>query len=319
MISVRRAVIDVGTNSIKLLVAEVEGDQVRPLLEQSKQTRLGQGFYPNHILQPGPIGHTAEAIAVFLGKANDLGAARVQVIATSAARDARNPERLSQAIERASGLPMRIISGLEEADYVFRGITTDPNLAETPLLVLDVGGGSTEFIVGQGKAKRFAQSFPLGSVRLLEQLHLSDPPGGGQLSECRANLQTFFDKEIAPAVGPFLRAQNASRGGAEPEIQLVGTGGTASILGGMEAMLPAFDRERLEQTRLSRDRVRWHVEHLWNSPASQRRQIVGLPPNRADIILTGTTIYECVMNCFGFRELRVSTRGLRFAVVMESD
>jgi exopolyphosphatase / guanosine-5'-triphosphate,3'-diphosphate pyrophosphatase len=318
MISVRRAVIDVGTNSIKLLVAEVEGDKVRPLLEQSKQTRLGQGFYPNHILQPGPIGHTAEAIAVFSGKATDLGAARIQVIATSAARDARNAEQLSQAIERASGLPMRIISGLEEADYVFRGITTDPNLAETPLLVLDVGGGSTEFIVGQGKEKRFAQSFPLGSVRLLEQLHLSDPPGDGQLRECRANLQKFFDTEIAPAVGPFLPAQNASRG-AEAEVQLVGTGGTASILGGMEAMLPAFDRERLERTRLSRDRVRWHVEQLWNSPASQRRQIVGLPPNRADIILTGTTIYECVMNCFGFRELRVSTRGLRFAVVMDPD
>lgn len=318
MKAVRRAVIDVGTNSIKLLVAEIEGGQVRPLLEQSQQTRLGQGFYPDHFLQAGPIRQTAEAIAIFSNRARELGATAIRIVATSAAREARNPEVLACAIQEACGLPMRVITGLEEANYVFRGITSDPSLSETQLVVMDVGGGSTEFIVGNGAQKEFAQSFPLGTVRLLEGLKLANPPGIDQLNGFRAQLRTFFDRDICPVMGPVL-AQSSGPSVIPCPLQLVGTGGTASILAGMEAKLPVFDRERLEQTRLSRERVQWHVEHLWNSTVQQRKQVVGLPPNRADVILTGAAIYECVMSCFGFQELRVSTRGLRFAVVLDPD
>ena len=316
MMSVRRAVIDIGTNSIKLLVAEVEGSIVRPVWEESKQTRLGHGFYPERVLRPGPIQDTAAAVARFSDKARELGAAQVRVVATSAAREARNPEQLSQAIEKASGLPVRVITGDEEADYVFRGVTSDPRLSHKRLLLLDVGGGSAEFIVCQDQENQFAQSFELGTVRLLRELDLHDPPGKDQLADCRQRLQMFFENEIGPKVKPALERSKTS--GSAPDAEFVGTGGTATILAGMEASLPSFDRERIEQTRLSRERLRWHVEHLWNMPAAERKLVVGLPPNRADVILTGAAIYECVMGYFGFHELRVSTRGLRFAVVMES-
>ncbi len=313
--SVRRAVIDIGTNSIKLLVAEVEGSIVRPVWEESKQTRLGHGFYPERVLQPGPIQDTAAAVAGFSDKARALGAAEIRVIATSAAREARNPERLSQAIEKASGLPVRVITGVEEANYVFRGVTSDPRLSHKRLLLLDLGGGSAEFIVGQDQENQFAQSFELGTVRLLGELALHDPPGKDQLAECRQKLRRFFDTEIGPKVRPALERSKTSA--SAQDVEFVGTGGTATILAGMEAALPSFDRERIEQTRLSRQRLQWHVEHLWNMPAAQRKQVVGLPPNRADVILTGAAIYECVMTYFDFHELRVSTRGLRFAAVME--
>jgi exopolyphosphatase / guanosine-5'-triphosphate,3'-diphosphate pyrophosphatase len=316
MTSARRAVIDVGTNSVKLLVAEVEGSIVRPVWEESKQTRLGHGFYADHVLQPGPIQNTAEAVAAFSNKAGELGATEARVIATSAAREARNPEQLIQAIEKASGLTVRVITGLEEANYVFRGVTSDPQLSHKRLLLLDVGGGSTEFIVGQDQKNQFAQSFPLGTVRLLGELELRDPPGTAQLGECRQKLRLFFDTEIGPKVRPALERSKTSA--SAQDLEFVGTGGSATILAGMEGALPSFDRERIEETRLSRKRLHWHVEHLWNMPAAQRRQVVGLPANRADVILTGTAIYECVMTYFDFHELRVSTRGLRFAVVMES-
>ena len=117
---------------------------------------------------------------------------------------------------------------------------------------------------------------------------------------------------------PALRRETSGKPPAEI-VQLVGTGGSASILACMEANLLTFDRARLEATRLSRDRLRWHVEHLWNVPIAERRKIVGLPPNRADVILTGTAIYEAVMNHFDFQQLRVSTRGLRFAIVLEEE
>ena len=158
MASVRRAVIDVGTNSIKLLIADVAGREVRPVLEESHQTRLGRGFYRTHKLQPEPIAATAKAVGEFAAKAREEKAISVRIIATSAARDATNAEELITAIQRASKLAVEIISGEQEADWAFQGAMTDPALAREPLLLLDVGGGSTEFILGHGEQKDFRQS-----------------------------------------------------------------------------------------------------------------------------------------------------------------
>src|SRR5208282_2057287 len=150
MDTVRRAVIDVGTNSIKLLVADVRGRDVQPVHEDSRQTRLGKGFYESNRLQPEAIACTAEAVWEFAGIARERNSSSIRVIATSAVRDAVNPADLTSAIERASGLKTEIISGAREAEWVFQGVATDATLAKQPLLLLDVGGGSTVFILGHG-------------------------------------------------------------------------------------------------------------------------------------------------------------------------
>src|SRR5205823_378149 len=141
----RRAVIDVGTNSVKLLVADVAGQRVHPLLEKSKQTRLGQGFYDTHLLQSSAIQQTAEAVASFAALAAQWESASVRLIATSAARDAKNQDALVRALHQAAGLKVEIISGEEEAELVCRGVTSDRRLEGQRLLIIDVGGGSTEF------------------------------------------------------------------------------------------------------------------------------------------------------------------------------
>jgi exopolyphosphatase / guanosine-5'-triphosphate,3'-diphosphate pyrophosphatase len=313
---VRRAVIDVGTNSVKLLVVEIRGREAVPLWEESKQTRLGRGFYPHHILQPEPIAQTANAIVEFRAKAIEFGVNEPRLVATSAVREARNQGELRATVEQVCGLPLRVISGEQEATYAFDGAISDPRFAQAPVLLLDVGGGSTEFIVGHCGVKSYARSFPLGTVRLLELLRPADPPTPDQLAECRAWVRGFLESEIWPKLAPTL--DGAPEGAAIAKGRhLVGTGGTASILGCMEAKLTRFDRERLEATRLTAPRIRWHVEHLWGMPASERRAVVGLPSNRADVILTGTAIYESILELFGFEELHVSTRGLRFAVALE--
>lgn len=317
MSSVRRAVIDVGTNSIKVLVADVEGHDVRPLWEDSKQTRLGRGFYQTHRLQSDPITRTAAAVAAFGKAAREWDSVSIRVIATSAARDAINASDLIAAIERESGLKVEIISGEQEAEWVFQGVTTDPNLATEPLLLLDVGGGSTEFIVGQGEHKHFRQSFPLGTVRLMETIPHSDPPKSSELEACRDWVKQFLSTEVHPKLARPIEWESRVYSEAE-SVRLVGTGGTTSILARMEGRMNDFDRDRIEATRLSMDRVHWHVDHLWSLPLAARQRIVGLPPKRADVILTGVLIYEVVMEHFGFKELRVSTRGLRFAAVMDA-
>jgi exopolyphosphatase / guanosine-5'-triphosphate,3'-diphosphate pyrophosphatase len=316
MSQTRRAVIDVGTNSVKLLVADVRDRVVHPVLEDSRQTRLGQGFYETQRLQPAAVAKTAEVVAGFVQAARELKARSIRVIATSAARDAENPGDLTEAIQKAAGLKVEIVSGEQEADWAFQGVTSDPELANRPLLLLDVGGGSTEFVLGQGENKHFRQSFRLGTVRLLEKFPHSDPPKPKELAACRLSVRDFLAQQVKPLLGPSL--QRESRLDAkEREVQLVGTGGTTTILARMEARLEDFDREIIEATRISLSRMRWHVEHLWSLPLAQRMEIIGLPKKRADVILMGTVIYEAVMEVFGFEELRVTTRGLRYAVLMD--
>ena len=310
MEAVRRAVIDVGTNSIKLLVADVRGRDVQPVHEESRQTRLGQGFYETHRLQPESIARTAEAVWEFGEIAREKNATAIRVIATSAARDAMNPKDLTSAIERASGLKTEIISGAREADWAFQGVATDADLSQKPLLLLDVGGGSTEFILGHGAKKSFAHSFPLGTVRLMEKFPHSDPPQKSEFEACRDSVKKFLQSGVRPQLEPALKNEPG-------EIQLVGTGGTTSILARIEKKLDRFDREKIERTILSFEQVVAHRKHLWRLPLEERKEIVGLPKTRADVILTGVLIYEAVMQEFGFRELRVSTRGLRFAAVMD--
>jgi exopolyphosphatase/guanosine-5'-triphosphate,3'-diphosphate pyrophosphatase len=314
---VRRAVIDVGTNSIKLLVAEVSGRQVRPLWEESKQTRLGQGFYHAHHLQPGPIEKTARAVAEFAATARAQNASSLRVIATSAARDAVNAADLVAAIQATAGLTTEIISGDQEADWAFQGVATDPALAAQPILLLEVGGGSTQFILGRGTHKVFCQSFPIGTVRLLERCPHGDPPAAAELAASRQWAGDFLRTQVRPVLLPHM--QHAA-GTASPEraLALIGAGGTASILGCMEARLEVFDRVQLESTRLSRDQVRWHLDRLWREPMAVRRKVTGLPPNRADVILTGVVVFEAILDCFGFPELRISTRGLRFGALLNA-
>ena len=367
---VRRAVIDVGTNSIKLLVADVAGRHVQPVHEESRQTRLGRGFYETHRLQMEPIAHSANAVADFARTARKHGARSIRVIATSAARDAVNPDDLISAIEAASGLKVEIISGGQEAGLAFQGVTTDPELANAPLLLLDVGGGSTQFILGRGEHTHFAHSFQFGAVRLLEKFPHSDPPTRAEFIACRDWIKKFLHNEVRPGLEPALRRESGSKrshprtapvfslaspkgeegrgeeaqgftaqipspqpsprlggeretgavsrcAGSQPgEIQLVGTGGTTSILARIELKLDRYDRERMETTRLSLEQVKAHRKRLWSLPLAERKEITGLPKSRADVILPGVVIYEAVMEEFGFKLLRVSTRGLRFAAVM---
>ena len=153
---------------------------------------------------------------------------------------------------------------------MFQGVTTDAELAKQPLLLLDVGGGSTEFILGHGAQKRFAHSFPLGTVRLLEKFPHSDPPTRGEFTACRDWLKDFLHDEVRPMLEPALRRE-VKPGSATSRIQLVGTGGTTSILARIEKKLDRFDRERIESTVLSREQVDGSPETVLE-PAAGRTQ-----------------------------------------------
>lgn len=306
----RRAVIDVGTNSVKLLVADVVGDRVETILERSEQTRLGAGFYTDHRLRSENIAATARVVAEFAALARGQGATATRVIATSAAREAVNAGELLSAIHEASGLRTEVISGEQEAEWVYQGATLGLAAADHLLLVMDLGGGSTEFILGHGGHQSARCSVQLGTVRWLERMPPSDPPTAMDLENCRASLREFLAKEVEPLLAAAWNP--LARG---PEC-LVGTGGTSTVLARMEKGLIKHDRGQIEGTFLTAAQVRARVEELWALSLARRCEVPGLPANRADVILFGAAIYEAVLERFGIAELRVSARGLRHAAVL---
>ncbi|MGA2747473.1 MAG: Ppx/GppA family phosphatase [Verrucomicrobiota bacterium] len=306
----RRAVIDIGTNSVKLLVADVGGASLVPVTEVSQQTRLGAGLYATRRLQRPAIALTAQACAEFFTTARHLSASSVRIVATSAARDALNVAELADAIRLSCGCDIEVLSGDKEADWVFRGVTSDPKLARCPVLILDAGGGSTELIVGENAVPQFRSSYSLGTVRLLEQLHPSDPPGLRSLLACRLWLRDFLKAQVVPLLKPALSA-------CRPPPQLVGTGGTASILARIEGGMADFDRDKIESIVPTLESIRRHLESQWQMTLAERQKIIGLPPKRGDVILTGMAIYEAIMEQFGFTQLTVSTRGLRYWALLQ--
>ena len=202
-----------------------------------------------------------------------------------------NPGELASAIEYACALKVEIISGEQEADWAFQGVNTDPELAGLPLLLLDVGGGSTEFILARGEHKYFRQSHPLGTVRLLENKPFSNPPTLQELDDCRRWVKEFLTLNVYPDLEPLLRHETDQDAG-EAILQLVGTGGTATILARIEGRITTFDRGRIEGARLSLAQIQAQAERLWSLPLAERETIPGLPAKRADVILPGVVIYE---------------------------
>lgn len=299
----RRGVIDIGTNSVKLLVADVSDANILPVRETSRQTRLGRGLYDGGKLQPGPIQATVAAISELrdLAKMDDCRDTRI--IATSAVREAANASELLDALAQSTV----VLSGDDEARLAYDGVLSCPRLANRPTLVVDVGGGSTEFIVGDADGMRHHASLPLGSVRLMEGHPVSDPPA---IDELKTILQSI-DGNLGEPTLPGLRAHLDVLGGL-PTFVMIGSGGMAGILANMELGANDYDRERMEAVELPLNCVTVWRERLWGMPLDRRREITGLPSNRADVALYGSLIYEQIMRQLGLVVLRVSTRGIRF-------
>ncbi len=285
----RRAVIDIGTNTVKLLVADVQDGRVAPVVSKDQTTRLGEGLHESKRLSRAAIERTAEAIDDFVADAKELGAREIITLTTSAARDATNGNEFLQAVHRRCGLDVQVITGEREAELIFRGASSDPEWSDQPILVLDVGGGSAEFIQGaHGKIERL-QSLPLGAVRLTEQYG----EDFGALMGClRETLRQ-------PLEGYEARSR-----------KMIGTGGTITTLARIEC-------GTMDRAALSQEAVRTLVARLNALPLAERRKVPGLPPERADIIVAGGAVFLVAMELLGANVLTVSVRGLRYGAVLE--
>jgi exopolyphosphatase/guanosine-5'-triphosphate,3'-diphosphate pyrophosphatase len=298
----RWATIDVGTNTVLLLVAERRGAVLAPLLERAEITRLGRGVDATGRLDPAAIRETVAVLAQYAAAARELGAPIVACVATSAARDAANGAEFFAAARAAAGLVPEVIAGDEEARLVFTSAWRDFGRQGEPLAVLDVGGGSTELCVGEGGAPRQRASLQVGAVRLTERHVRGDPPADDEVARVRAAARE--------AVRPFA----AMSGGGG---RLVGVAGTVTTLAAVAQALPVYDAERVHGSALSLADVEALAARLAPMTVRERAALPGMEPKRADVIVAGALVVAEAMRAAGFDRLTVSDRGVRWGLLYD--
>jgi len=298
----RWATIDVGTNTVLLLVAERRGAVLAPVLERAEITRLGRGVDATGCLAPAAIRETVAVLAGYARAARDLGATLVACVATSAARDATNGAEFFEAARAEAGLEPEVIAGEEEARLVWTSAWRDFGRPGEPLAVLDVGGGSTELSLGDGPAPRARASLQVGAVRLTERHVRGDPPSADEVVRLRAAARE--------AVRPF--AAMRARGG-----RLVGVAGTVTTLSAVAQALPAYDAERVHGAALALADVERLAGTLAALTVRERAALRGMEPKRADVILAGALVVAEAMCATGFDQLTVSDRGVRWGLLYD--
>jgi exopolyphosphatase/guanosine-5'-triphosphate,3'-diphosphate pyrophosphatase len=299
--SERLAAIDIGTNTVLLLVAERADGQLAPLLERAEITRLGRGVDATGRLDPDAIAETAAVVGDYARAARALGVERFACVATSAARDASNGPTFFEAVRRAAGLEAAVISGDEEARLVYESAWRDFGVPGTGLAVLDVGGGSTEFTFGDGPAPRGRTSLQVGAVRLTERHVRGDPVSAAEL----ATLRDGARQALRP-----LAAMEAPAGG-----RLVGVAGTVTTLSAVAQALPVYDAARVHGAPLALAEIDALVARLAALPVADRAALPGMEPKRADVILAGALVVAEAMRATGFDRLTVSDRGVRWGLL----
>jgi exopolyphosphatase/guanosine-5'-triphosphate,3'-diphosphate pyrophosphatase len=288
---VRVAAIDLGTNTTRLIVADVTDGTVDAILRRTTITRLGEAVDSRRRLLPLPITRVRNCLVDYRRELESLGAERALVVATSAVRDAENGEAFLGEIEWSYGFTTRLLSGEEEADLTLRGVGE----VDGETVVIDIGGGSTELIVAGERV-----STELGSVRLTERFLESDPPTAGEL------------EELARAARSVLEEHDlyAKRG--------IGVAGTVTSLAALDLELVEYDPDRVHGHRLGQDAVRAQLERLAALPLAERREVPGLEPERTPVIVAGAGILLEVMRHLGLAEIEVSERDLLDGAALEA-
>jgi exopolyphosphatase / guanosine-5'-triphosphate,3'-diphosphate pyrophosphatase len=292
----RVAAIDQGTNTTRLLVADVEDGEVEDVAKRVEITRLGEGVDTRRRLLPVPITRVRNVLTEYRREAEALGAERILLVATSAVRDAENGEAFLGEIEWSYGFVTRLLSGDEEAELTFRG-AADTRIGST--LVVDPGGGSTEFVVGENGRVRFRQSVDIGSVRLTERFLHSDPPTADELSAAAASVRA--------SLPPPPEADHA-----------VGVAGTFTTLAALDMGLEEPEGVGTDGHRLTLGAVRAQREQLASLPLDERRRLPGLHPKRAPVIVAGAVLVEQVLENYDLEAIVVSERDILEGAALEA-
>ncbi len=299
------AAIDCGTNSTRLLVAEPGG----PTLERINTiTRLGQGVDTSGRLATEAIERTLAALRRYRSVMDRFGVGEVRMTATSAARDALNRDQFFDAAEAVVGVRPELLGGDEEGRLSFAGATAELDPGTGPWLVVDIGGGSTELVVGPAGdgGPQAVRSLDVGCVRLTERCLPGDPPTPEAVAEARAFTAALLERAVREEPR-FLEART-----------MVGLAGTVASLAAVDQGIDDYDRDRVHHYHLSAARVEEMLNRLAASPAAERRAVPGIEPARADVIVGGAIVLSEVMRRFGYDECLTSEADILDGLILST-
>ncbi|MFG2941077.1 exopolyphosphatase [Streptomyces sp. NPDC048282] len=315
----RVAAIDCGTNSIRLLVADVDPEtgELVDLDRRMTIVRLGQGVDRTGRLAPEALARTFAACREYAAVIKEHGAERLRFVATSASRDAENRDEFVRGVLDILGVEPEVITGDQEAEFSFTGATRELSGREDlakPFLVVDIGGGSTEFVVGEEHV-RAARSVDVGCVRMTERHlvhegHVSDPPTEAEAAAVRADIERALD--LAEETVPLREART-----------LVGLAGSVTTLSAIHQDLPAYDSAAIHHSRIPYARVREITDRLLRSTHAERAAIPSMHPGRVDVIAAGALVLQSIMERVGAHEVVVSEHdildGIAFKAAEEAE
>jgi exopolyphosphatase/guanosine-5'-triphosphate,3'-diphosphate pyrophosphatase len=297
----RVTVVDLGTNSTRLLVADVADGRVTEVARRLTITRLGEGVDAGRTLLPAAIERVERCLAEYRATADALGATRAVAVATSAVRDARNGREFLAAVEQRYGFPTRLLSGDEEALLTFAGVTAGRRVRE-PTVVVDLGGGSTELIVGDDGGVSYRASLELGCVRLTERFLAHDPARADELAALRASVRAALEAAVPPNVRPR---------------RAIGVAGTVTTLATLDLGLAEEEPDLLHGHVLATAWIESQARVLAATPLAQLRKRRGLHPGRAPVIAAGALAVAEILRLFGLEELEVSEADILHGAALE--
>lgn len=288
----RLASIDIGTNSMRLLITDYENT----FTQREKfvdVTRIGRGVDRQGQISEEAMVRNLFALKNFVEKARQKNCEEIFIMGTSALRDSSNKEEFIQRAKKETGLSVRILSGEEEALLGFYGVAADIQ-EEGHVLILDIGGGSTEFILGEKKSGiLFSKSENIGSVRLTEKFIVQDPPFPSEIQ-----AMTDFVRQTAEETVTLLKTY--------PIRKLIGIGGTATSVSAMIQQLEPYDSDKVHQSLIFREEIEHLLQEMMSKPLEERMKVKGLQPQRADVILAGMNILCTLMNSLSMHEILIS-------------
>lgn len=284
----RVAAIDCGTNSIRLLIADVQGDNFREVIREMEIVRLGQGVDQTGEFHPDAIARTLAAVDKFAIEIARRGVEKIRFCATSATRDARNRDLFIDGVKSRLGVAPEVISGDEEARLSFAGATKELPDSLAPFLVIDIGGGSTEFVIGNRSVER-AKSVNIGCVRMSERHFLSDPATQDEIESARIDIQRAISE--AAEVVDIKSAKS-----------LIAVAGTATTVAAAALDLPQYDRYAIHLSRISAEKTHEISEMFLRMNRAERAGLGYMHPGRVDVIGAGSLVLSEIVKAVGAKE-----------------
>lgn len=289
------AVIDMGSNSVRLMLAEVEDGKLKGATKELAMTRLGAGVDTSKMLSEASMKATLEALKDYKTKAEAAGAVMLGAFATSAVRDALNGKAFAERALMETGVAVNIIPGDQEALLGYKGVLSGlpADLKDKRFLIIDIGGGSTELIVGTTEGILYRHSFNVGTVRMTGKHISTDPVSESEAQALKADVSQILFNGIREAL--MLR----------PEVA-IGIGGTATTFGAMDVAMTVYDREQIQGLKVKKDHLQEIIQTLKVSTVAQKCMMPGLMPKRADVIYAGGVILMHLLETFSLEGFIVS-------------